>query len=136
MLHGSRPSHQNFGFDVHTVLCIGKEPILLQTRTQVLRSAGFAAISSSELGSGLGQFATEDFDAVVLCHTLSAAERRAVFEFVRFYSPSTAIVQVFPTDRDRSPYADRTVSSDPQSLISQLGKLRTEGTKSRLTSGP
>lgn len=128
MLHERRPSHQNVGSDVHTVLCIGKEPTLLGTRIQVLRSAGFAAVSSSELGNGLGQFATEDFDAVVLCHTLSPAERRAAFEFIRFYSPSTAVVKVFPTDSEGSPYADRTVSYDPQSLVSQLGKLRTEST--------
>src|SRR5690242_13925441 len=124
MLQGPRPSHESVRSDVHTVLCIGKEPMLLQTRTQVLRSEGFAAVSFSELGRGLGQFATEDFDAVVLCHTLRPAERRAIFEFVRFYSPWTAIVQVSPAHSDRSLYADRTVSCDPQSLISELETLR------------
>jgi DNA-binding NtrC family response regulator len=61
------------------VLIYGRDPVLLETRTQILRQGGFRIVAISALQEFL-DLQSHDFRVFVLCHTLSAKDQQEAIE--------------------------------------------------------
>jgi len=81
------------------ILLIGNDFGCLRNRAKVLREAGIHATLSdpNELETHVG---TEQFDLVVLCHTLSDLQRRIANESARRRWPGIKVLQLLSSRDD------------------------------------
>jgi len=56
------------------ILAVGQDNLLLNTRSSILRTAGYVVESVMSLTQALNQFLTGDFDLVLLCHSIPLQE--------------------------------------------------------------
>ena len=113
------------------VLAVGYNPLLLETRSQVLRSAGYTVVSVCSLKEAISRFLQGDFDLVVLCHSIPAHERERLAHIVREHTPRTPVIFVSPGFPQHDPFADVTIENDPNDLVTGLHEaLRSNGEKS------
>lgn len=76
-------------YDYSTVLCVGKDSLLLNLRCQVLATR-FAAVSTATPITLRQVLDTRTFDLLVLCHTLSARDCNACLHLFRERCPAAA----------------------------------------------
>ena len=110
------------------VLTVGNDPVLLDTRSQVLRSAGYTVVSARSIKQATVTFVEGDFDLVVLCHSISEEDRQRFAVFIRERTLRTPVVFVASSLGQRDPSADVTIQNDPDDLIAGL---RTALTRNR-----
>jgi hypothetical protein len=74
-----------------SILCVGRDRLLLQSRKRVLarRFLVETALALTELEA---LYAGRDYDLIVLCHTLSASERKQASEMVCKKFPRSKIL--------------------------------------------
>jgi CheY-like chemotaxis protein len=105
----------------HTlVLAVGHDPVLLETRSQVLQGAGYTVIPELSLKKAVARFPEEDFDLVLLCHSIPADDRERMVRLIREHTSSTPIVCIATTLGQRDLFADATIESDPDELLNGL----------------
>jgi CheY-like chemotaxis protein len=109
-------------------LAVGRDSLLLQTRSQVLRTDGYTVVATLSSEEALQQFEAGDFDVVILCHSIPASERERLSRAMHSRSPGTPVVVVSRTQAAQQQNgADATVASDPEELLrdipSVLGKV-------------
>jgi hypothetical protein len=80
-------------FRLHTVLLVGENELLQQTRAAVLRMMGADVICSSP-DSALVVQEDRNCDLVVLCHSLRGPFSASLAETIRSRWPNTRILQV------------------------------------------
>lgn len=116
------------------VLAIGHDPLLLETRSQVLQAAGYTVIPELSLKKALAKFREGDFDLVLLCHSIPAQDRQRLVRLIREHTSRTPIVSVATTLGQHDLFADGTLQSDPNELLKGLhdisAKSRREETSS------
>jgi CheY-like chemotaxis protein len=105
------------------VLVVGKDPVLLETRSRVLRLAGFTVVPAPCPELAVVQFLQGDFDLVLLCHTIPQEERRRLCRSFHQHTPRTPIVSVACCSGQRDTFVDATVESGPAELIAGLNEL-------------
>ena len=114
---------------MRTILLIGDDEFLLQSRAAVLRRLKAKTVTTR--AENLESFVSDSYDLVVLCHTIEREHRSSVRNRVRRLWPRTRVLQVVeyaPHVSDALDYGDGIVASlDPGSLIA---------TASRLLAGP
>ena len=111
---------------MRTILLVGEDALLLESRALLLRSTGAATITAS-----MYQFAREStaegVDVVVLCHTIPAALRAAMSEDARRRWPDIPVVQVLKNEFEAEPtlrHADGIVlSGEPAKLVRCASEL-------------
>jgi CheY-like chemotaxis protein len=52
------------------ILAVGQDPVLLKTRSQVLRAEGFTVVPVLSLIKAIGYLLEGDFDLILLCHSI------------------------------------------------------------------
>jgi CheY-like chemotaxis protein len=102
------------------VLAIGHDPLLLETRSQVLQAAGYTVIPELSLKKALAKFREGDFDLVLLCHSIPAQDRQRLVRLIREHTSRTPIVSVATTLGQHDLFADGTLQSDPNELLKGL----------------
>ena len=108
----------------HTlVLAVGRDPVLLETRSQVLQAAGYTVIPERSLKKALAMFREGDFDLVLLCHSIPAQERERLTRLLREHSSRTPIVSVSCFLSALDSFADATIGNDPKELLAGLLEL-------------
>jgi hypothetical protein len=85
---GQRPLvHITFDWNIAMilpcVLSVGFDPILMRSRSLVLRQAGFAVDEAYNLAGALALAKSGAVDLVLLCHTVSPNEQRRFISAVR-----------------------------------------------------
>ena len=111
---------------MRTILLVGEDALLLESRALLLRSTGAETITASTY-----QFArestAEEVDLVVLCHTIPAALRAEMSEDARRRWPDIPVVQVLKNEFETEPtlrYADEIVlSAEPGKLVRCTSEL-------------
>jgi CheY-like chemotaxis protein len=79
----------------HTlVLAIGRDAVLLETRSQVLQAAGYTVIPERSLKKAVARFRDGDFDLVLLCHSIPTQDRERLTRLLREHTSRTPIVSV------------------------------------------
>jgi DNA-binding response OmpR family regulator len=109
-----------------TVLLIGEDLTLLETRAAVLRSTGAEILCADPVSSFAVQQERE-CDLVVLCHSLREDICVALAEALRRHWPKTQILLVIP-DRDGGfaearDAVDGVSSTEPERLIQKTAEL-------------
>lgn len=107
---------------VALILNVGRDPSLLDTRGMVLRSAGYLVESSASLADAVRRFTANDFDLVILCHSLREEERLGLMHVIREVGSSIPVISV---DSNWEPHprrnsSDSSTESDPASLLSHI----------------
>ncbi len=80
-------------YDYSTVLCLGKDLLLLNLRCQVLATR-FASVSVATPMTLRQALDTRTFDLMVICHTLSARECHTCLRLFRERCPAAATLAV------------------------------------------
>lgn len=106
------------------VLIIGKEPVDLEARASILRH--FWSVST--VAFDLVDRTEPNADIVVICETLSEAERQECVDRVRDVAPKMLVVKVNGYDSGPFGGADATVDEQhgPGALVSTVYELLTE----------
>ena len=104
-------------------LAVGRDPLLLETRNQVLRSAGYTVVPALSVEQALQDFVSGDFDIVILCHSLPVRERERLTYAIRRHSPNTPVVAIASRLSALDSFADAMVENDPDVLLQELPKL-------------
>jgi DNA-binding response OmpR family regulator len=104
-------------------LAVGRDPLLLETRSQVLRSAGYTVVSELSLEQSLQHFRNRDFDIVILCHSIPVRDRELLTSALHNHSPRTPVIVVSSRSSALDRFADATVENDPSMLLEDLARL-------------
>ena len=108
----------------HTViLAVGHDPVLLDTRSQVLRKTGYIVVSTLSLPKAVAYFLEGDFDLVLLCHSIPVQGRERLVQVMRERASSTPFVTVATSLGQCDPFADATIENDPENLIAALREV-------------
>jgi len=114
----------------HTlVLAVGRDPVLLETRSQVLQAAGYTVIPERSLKKAVTKFRDGDFDLVLLCHSIPAQDRERLTRLLREYTSRTPIVSVSSSVSALDSFADATIGNDPRELLAGLQELLVKKTQ-------
>jgi DNA-binding response OmpR family regulator len=105
-----------------TVLSVSADSALLETRSLLLRTAGYTVVEHSSTVAAANQFLAGDFDAVLLCHSLAEDQRSWLIGVIHSQKPSTPILiitsRLFEFDRRAV-----VVENDPEGLLREMAVL-------------
>jgi CheY-like chemotaxis protein len=109
-----------------TVLLVGEDELLQQTRAAVLRTTGAETICANA-ASALAVLADRVCDLVVLCHSLPERLASALAQAIRSRWPGTPVLRVTSKRLWELPESDTAINSvtsaDPERLISRTAEL-------------
>ncbi|MEO6120526.1 MAG: hypothetical protein ABIP12_07550 [Terriglobales bacterium] len=111
------------------LLSIGTDPSVLATRSDVLKRAGYLVSTASSESSARQILGQGGFDLVVVCHSLTSADRLKIMQAVRATETSPKLVAI-----NRSPEpeaaADASIHSldGPDRLLECIAEVLGEGT--------
>jgi DNA-binding response OmpR family regulator len=109
---------------------VGRDRVLLETRGQVLRAAGYIVVSSSYPEQAVSQFRMSDFDIVLLCHSIPPNDRESLSRQIREHTARTSVVSVAAYLGQLDTFSDATIPSDPEELIKGMNELiRRDGSR-------
>lgn len=113
------------------ILSVSPSPALLQTRSHLLRRAGYRVADQSSIDAAAKEFLDGDFDAVILCHSIAADQRTRLIKVIRSHSPSTSILIVSGRFGESDPRVDAVVENDPEVLLSGVAAALAGSANSR-----
>jgi CheY-like chemotaxis protein len=104
------------------ILAVGQDPVLLKTRSQILRAEGFAVVPVLSLSKAIGYLLEGDFDLILLCHSIPVQIRERLAQRIREHT-RTPIVTVAAYSGEHDSFAEATIENDPESLIADLRQI-------------
>ncbi len=107
-----------------TILLVGEESFLLETRSAVLATLG-AKVLAATAGDLTKMPPSQDIDVIVLCHTVQAERHADVMRTVQEkWKPRAKILQIEALGEDRRDTgADFFTDSSPEMLIEHTKDL-------------
>jgi PleD family two-component response regulator len=102
------------------VLMIGRDRMLVETRSEVLRTAGYTVVPAYTPRQAIDEFVRGDFDVVLLCHSIPVDGRERLASVLREHKSHTPIVCVACVDGQFDGFADATIENDPKSVLHSL----------------
>lgn len=95
--------------------------MILNTRSLILRSAGYIVKSSTSIDEAVALTRDVDADLVLLCHSISKQERDAVVLAIRASGSRDPIYTVAPESSDfSSGLADGTLPNRPEDFLKSI----------------
>lgn len=98
------------------ILLVGYDPMVLETRSSDLRSAGYLVEAVQSVSQAFRRFQNGDFYLVVLCHSIPPTERDQLTVAIRASGARTPILLVSPFSEGRG-FANAVIDSDPKKLL-------------------
>jgi CheY-like chemotaxis protein len=106
---------------IKLILAVGREPALLEYRSQILRSAGYIVDSELSLKRAIQRYKYGDFDLVLLCHTIPVQERDRLISSIQAFGSLTPVVTVAPPGSQAPDAADDVTSEGrPEEFLSSI----------------
>ena len=106
---------------IKLILAVGREPALLEYRSQILRRAGYIVDSEYSVKHAIDRFKQGDFDLVLLCHSMPVQDRDRLISSIRAFGSLTPIVAVAHLHaRAPDAFADAMVEDAPEMLLSGI----------------
>ncbi len=100
------------------ILAVGHDPELLGTRSAILHTAGCVAVPAFTMNEAIKHFMANDFDLILLCHTIAAPDRDRLTSMIRATGSLTPIVTIAPlTSQFSDGVADATIAADPEGFL-------------------
>lgn len=114
------------------ILSVGEDSALLESRSSVLRLAGYAVESEVSVRRARERFVEGDFDLVLLCHSISPKDRDRLISSIRASGSRTPIVFIAALESEvPDGLADATVENAPTELLRGIEEvLLTTGRRS------
>ena len=109
------------------VLMVGQDRILTETRSQVLRMAGYTVVPAFTLQQAMDEFVSGDFDLVLICHSIPEDARERLVDVLRKHTSRTPIISVASFDGQLDGFADGTIKNDPGLLVAGLRNILHQG---------
>jgi len=111
------------------LLSIGADPSVLATRSDVLKRAGYLVSTASSEISARQVMKEAGFDLVVVCHSLTLADRRKVIQAAQESARRPKIIAIHREEREAA--ADASVHSldGPDRLLEVIAEVLGEGTQ-------
>lgn len=110
-----------------SILCLGEDPDLLRTRAMVLKRLGAEVKSTTSIKEALEYVAGENFNLIVLCHSLKQSDAVAISSATCEQNPPPLILQItksFDYEEERAQiWCDAVVDTDPASLTDRAKEL-------------
>jgi DNA-binding response OmpR family regulator len=106
---------------------VGQDRVLTETRSQVLRMAGYTVVSAFTLQQAMDEFVQGDFDLVLLCHSIPQDARELLVDALRKHTSRTPIISVASFDGQFDGFADGTIRNDPRLLVAGLRNILHQG---------
>jgi len=116
------------------VLAVGLDPWLLATHTRAWRSAGYFVVSAYSIGEAIDLFKDGDFDLVVLGKSISNDNRDRLISLIRASGSQTPVAFIGNSSRDSDGFADSTLRSDSNTLVTRVRELLAESSKMQVVS--
>jgi CheY-like chemotaxis protein len=106
------------------ILAVSHEPVLLESRSSILRSAGYAVAQVLSIGQAIELLGSSFFDLVLLGHSIPAQDRDYLTRLIRASGLLTPVVTVAPLT-DPVPYeaADLIVECSPEMLLGGVREI-------------
>jgi DNA-binding response OmpR family regulator len=107
------------------IISVSRNPRLLSTRNDALALAGYSVASPKNAEDAELLFCQEEFDAVIIGHSVEHLTRTRLIEHFRRWKPNICIVFVYAGERENEPLADESVdiTAGPTSLLFSLDTL-------------
>lgn len=102
---------------------VGRDRVLVETRSQVLRTAGYVVVPAFTLRQAMDEFLQGDFDLVLLCHSIPENARERLVSVLREHTSRTPIISVASFEGQFDGFADATIENDPTLLIASLSEI-------------
>lgn len=103
--------------ELTVILNVGQDPMLLDTRSIILRSAGYTVESAWSVKQAVTQFLAGDFDGVILCHSIPVKDRDRLTCLIRASGSLTPVIAVSESPSQCDSFADATIEPDPKKLL-------------------
>ncbi len=106
------------------ILAVSHEPVLLESRSSILRSAGYAVAQVLSVRQAIELLGSSHIDLVLLGHSIPAQDRDLLTLLIRASGMLTPVVTVAPLT-DPVPYeaADFIVEASPEMLLSGIREV-------------
>jgi DNA-binding response OmpR family regulator len=104
------------------ILSAGYDHQLMQTRSMLLRHAGFVVDEAYNLKGVLGCVKSDSIDAVVLCHTIPKNEQRWLITSVRKVRRLLPIICVRASAYDSGQEGCLVSTNEPAEFLAAIGK--------------
>ncbi len=111
------------GQAIAAALTVGRDPLLLHTRNEILRKYGIATVSALSIQDAFQIFQSGDFDFVLLCHSVPEAERKQLITLMRNRRASTPVITISEVSFYDDPFADITTINDPETMLRDIGRV-------------
>lgn len=106
------------------VLAVGFDQSAMTTRIQVMQSAGYVVVRASSLKETVYQFQSGDFDLILLCHSISAADRERLTCLIRASGSLTPVVSITETCGQHDAFPTATLEeNDTNEFLANLREI-------------
>jgi CheY-like chemotaxis protein len=105
------------------VLSVGSNRAILDTRDLLLRSVGYHIVSVMSVREAVSVFQDDDFDLIVLCHTLPQKDCERLTCFIRASGSRIPIATVSNTLGESNPFADMALEREPVAFLAGIRDL-------------
>jgi DNA-binding response OmpR family regulator len=102
------------------LLSVGYDPLLMRTRSFVLRQAGFTVDEAYNLSGALGLLMSDSIDAVLICHTVPKDKQRSFIAAARRERRLLPIICIKAQDHEGQQQDCVSVGSDPDELLEAI----------------
>ena len=110
-----------------TILCLGEDPDLLGSRAMLLESLGATVKQATSIAKALEQMDGENFDLIVLCHSLKESDAVAICDAFRARKPPPLILKItksLDSEEERAQFlCDAIVDTHPATLTDRVREL-------------
>ena len=103
------------------ILAVGREPALLEYRSQILQRAGYIVDSELSLKKAIQRYKHGEFDLVLLCHTISVHERDHLISSIQAFGALMPVVTFAPPGSQAPDAADDVAfEGRPEEFLSSI----------------
>ncbi|HEY4677703.1 MAG TPA: hypothetical protein VIJ01_11100 [Candidatus Angelobacter sp.] len=105
------------------VLSVGKDAILMSSRTLLLSNAGYAVQEAYSLDKAVTLVELDSIDVTLLCHTLSRDDKQILISLAQRKKPSMPILCIRSYAYESFPRSCTAVDNDPEALLQCLKSM-------------
>jgi DNA-binding response OmpR family regulator len=109
------------------LLSVGYDPILMRSRSLVLRDAGFRVDEAYNVRGALDLVTSDSVDALVICHTLCKDDQRRLISGAREARRLLPIVCITTQGHELPEQGCVSVESDPVELVKSVRQALGDG---------
>lgn len=109
-----------------TILAVGLDSHLLDTRRMILQSAGYIVVTAGSIKEAFHLFLNGDFGLVVLCHSIPERDRDGLACMIRASGSLTPVVGIAKHTGQQDFFANATLEADPCKLLTGIREVLSE----------